>query len=149
MMVPVTHIRGDLWQSWESGAEVFDRRVTYCRLNSLHCILMPRRLLLDADWAINNGNDRVAPAHIPSSSSSPQAIGCGCQRPHSSISIPHSTLHPTTAADDCCVVLLWCLIDVVCCCVVYAAELNRYYRVYSPVSFGKQYVYTRTHAIAL
>uniref|UniRef100_A0A7S0KZH7 Photolyase/cryptochrome alpha/beta domain-containing protein n=1 Tax=Coccolithus braarudii TaxID=221442 RepID=A0A7S0KZH7_9EUKA len=30
--------RGDLWQSWEKGAAVFDE------------------LLLDADWAINNGN---------------------------------------------------------------------------------------------
>ena len=30
--------RGDLWQSWEAGAAVFDR------------------LLLDADWALNNGN---------------------------------------------------------------------------------------------
>jgi len=30
--------RGDLWQSWEKGAEVFDE------------------WLLDADWALNNGN---------------------------------------------------------------------------------------------
>jgi hypothetical protein len=30
--------RGDLWQSWEAGARVFDR------------------YLLDADWALNNGN---------------------------------------------------------------------------------------------
>eukprot|EP00038_Savillea_parva_P020948 m.32916 g.32916 ORF g.32916 m.32916 type:complete len:542 (+) comp4946_c0_seq1:304-1929(+) len=30
--------RGDLWQSWEKGAAVFDR------------------LLLDADWSLNNGN---------------------------------------------------------------------------------------------
>jgi cryptochrome len=30
--------RGDLWQSWEAGAAVFDE------------------LLLDADWSLNNGN---------------------------------------------------------------------------------------------
>ena len=30
--------RGDLWQSWEKGAQVFDH------------------YLLDADWSINNGN---------------------------------------------------------------------------------------------
>ena len=111
VMMRVTHIRGDLWQSWESGAEVFDRHVTDCRLNSLHCILMPRRLLLDADWAINNGKHLLALAHIPPSSSGPQAIGCGCQRPLSSISTPHSTRHPAIAADCCCVVLLLGLID--------------------------------------
>ena len=114
VMMRVTHIRGDLWQSWESGAEVFDRRVTDCMLNSLHCILMPRRLLLDADWAINNGKHLLALAHIPSSSSGPQAIGCGCQRPLSSISTPHSTRHPAIAADYCCVVLLLGLIDMWC-----------------------------------
>ncbi|GAB5356970.1 hypothetical protein AAMO2058_000333700 [Amorphochlora amoebiformis] len=37
-MVACFLTRGDLWQSWEKGARVFDR------------------LLLDADWAINNGN---------------------------------------------------------------------------------------------
>ena len=114
VMMRVTHIRGDLWQSWESGAEVFDRHVTDCRLNSLHCILMPRRLLLDADWAINNGNHLVALVHIPSSSLGTQAIGCGCQRPHSSISIPHSTRRPVIEADYCCVVLLLCLVDMWC-----------------------------------
>mgnify|MGYP002050790638 CR=1 FL=1 len=30
--------RGDLWQSWEEGAAVFDKH------------------LVDADWSINNGN---------------------------------------------------------------------------------------------
>jgi cryptochrome len=56
--------RGDLWQSWEAGAEVFDR------------------LLLDADWAINHGN--------------------------------------------------WMWLSA-------SAFFHQYYRVYSPVSFGKQY----------
>ena len=56
--------RGDLWQTWEAGAEVFDR------------------LLLDADWAINHGN--------------------------------------------------WMWLSA-------SAFFHQYYRVYSPVSFGKQY----------
>jgi hypothetical protein len=35
--------RGDLWQSWEAGAAVFDER------------------LIDADWSINNFNWQVSP----------------------------------------------------------------------------------------
>jgi cryptochrome len=53
-----------LWQSWEAGAAVFDK------------------LLLDADWSINNGN--------------------------------------------------WMWLSA-------SAFFHQYYRVYSPVSFGKQY----------
>lgn len=38
--------RGDLWQSWEEGAAVFEER------------------LIDADWSINNFNWQVSPSQV-------------------------------------------------------------------------------------
>lgn len=38
--------RGDLWQSWEEGAAVFEEQ------------------LIDADWSINNFNWQVSPSHV-------------------------------------------------------------------------------------
>lgn len=59
--------RGDLWQSWERGAEVFDR------------------LLLDADPALNNGNwyaaQRCPAVRTRLTCGLMRAAGCGFQRP--------------------------------------------------------------------
>ncbi len=75
--------RGDLWQTWEAGAEVAIALVfvlVFC--SWFEELQVFDRLLLDADWAINNGN--------------------------------------------------WLWLSA-------SAFFHQYYRVYSPVTFGKQY----------
>lgn len=106
--------RGDLYQSWERGARVFDR------------------LLVDSDWALNNGEGQVVSPHgwwrhqTESAHSHPGGPCSGAQSCHPSLAaclLPDVSRLPSVAGN-------WMWLSA-------SAYFFQFFRVYSPVAFPK------------